>query len=262
MRHGSRRWAVPAIPVALALFVLGPVTTVDSAPAPVATNPVRILQLNLCHSGIMDCYTGDAVMARARSVIASTGPQVLSVNEACADDVEPLRQSMGPARAVFVAAERPDGTPVTCTNGQHFGNLIMVAEALAGSVGVTGRFVDQDTGNEMRVWACLPAGVLTACTTHLSSHSGATALAQCHELMDRAAGYATTAPTVVAGDMNMRYRGTPNVQDCNRPGFYRKGDGSVQHVFATTTFTFVSGTKISMLGTTDHPAWLVTTTMG
>lgn len=258
MRRGWRY----GIPVVLLLLTFGPVSTVDSAPVATAATTVRILQLNICHSGIMECYTGDAVMARARSVIGSTRPQVLSVNEVCANDVEPLRQAMGPARTVFVAAQRPNGALVTCTNGHHFGNVIMVAEALAGTTGVTGRYANQDTSNEMRVWACLPGGTLSACTTHLSARSGSIALAQCRELMDRATGYAARTPTVVAGDLNMRYQGNPNVQDCNRPGFYRKGDGSVQHIFATTTLAFVSGTRISMSGTTDHPAWLVTTTMG
>ncbi|HET9139874.1 endonuclease/exonuclease/phosphatase family protein [Actinophytocola sp.] len=226
-----------------------------------AATTVKVLQLNICHSGLVGCFTGDRVITKARAVIGANRPQVVSVNEACAGDVEPLRQAMGAARAVFVAAEHRNGTPVTCTNGQSYGNIIMVAEGLAGTTGQTGRYTSQDTSDEMRVWACLPAGVLTACTTHLSARSGSSALAQCGELMARAVGYAASGPVVVAGDMNLRYQGNPNVQDCNRSGFYRKGDGSVQHVFASTSLAFVSGTKISMSGTTDHPAWLVTTTL-
>lgn len=244
--------------LAVLLILSGPLLAASAASA---ATTVKVLQLNICHSGIAGCYTGDAVMTKAVSVIGSTKPQVLSVNEACSGDVDRLRQAMGPAQAVFVAAQRPGGTPVTCTNGQQYGNIIMVADALAGGPGATGRYTAQDDSNEMRVWACLPAGRLSACTTHLSAYSGSAALAQCKELMARAAGYATTAPTVVAGDMNLRYQGTPNVQDCNRSGFYRKGDGSVQHVFATTSLAFVSGTKIDMAGTTDHPGWLVTVTM-
>lgn len=231
------------------------------APAASAATTVKVLQLNICHSGVADCYTGDAVMAKAVSVISSTKPQVLSVNEACSGDVERLRAAMGAARVQFVAAQRPDGSAVTCQNGQQYGNVVMVAEALAGSSGVTGRYAAQDGSSELRVWACLPAGALSACTTHLSARSGTTALAQCKELMNRAVGYAAAGPVVVAGDMNLRYGGIPNVQDCNRSGFYRKGDGSVQHVFATTNLAFVSGTKIDMAGTTDHPGWLVTVTM-
>jgi len=254
------RWTRSRLAALAALTVL----PLGAAPGPSAeaATTVRVLQLNICHSGIAGCYTGDRVIAKAVSVIGSVRPQVLSVNEACSGDVGPLRQAMGAAQAVFVAAQRRDGTPVTCTNGQHYGNIVMVVDPLAGGPGVSGRYTAQDSGNEMRVWACLPAGVLTACTTHLSASNGTVALAQCKELLARAVQYARTAPTVVAGDMNLRYGGYPNVQDCNPSGFYRKGDGSVQHVFATTSLAFVSGTRIGMDGTTDHPAWLVTTTWG
>ncbi|OLF17966.1 endonuclease/exonuclease/phosphatase family protein [Actinophytocola xanthii] len=233
-----------------------------AAPPVAAAGPaVTVLQLNICHSGIAGCFTGDAVMAKAVSVISSVRPQVLSVNESCSGDVARLREAMGPARAVFVAAQRRDGTPVRCVNGQEYGNIVMVAESLAGTAPATGRYAAQDSGNEMRVWACLPAGALSACTTHLSASSGSTALAQCRELLARAVTYAASAPVLVAGDMNLRYQGSPNVQSCNPAGFYRKGDGSVQHVFASSNLAFVSGRTISMSGTTDHPAWQVTVTM-
>ncbi|GAB3445311.1 endonuclease/exonuclease/phosphatase family protein [Actinophytocola sediminis] len=244
--------------VVLSLAMLGGAGQAGQA---AAATTVPVLQLNLCHSGAADCFSGDAVVVRAVSVIASVRPKVVSVNEACAGDVEPLRAAMGEARSVFVAAQRPNGTPVLCANGQQYGNFVLVASSLAGGAAVTGRYTAQDTSNEMRVWACLPAGALSACTTHLSARSGSTALAQCRELMTTAVGYAATAPVVVSGDMNLRYQGSPNVQDCNPSGFYRKGDGSVQHVFATNNLTFVSGRTISMSGTTDHPAWLVTVTL-
>ncbi|HEU5472919.1 MAG TPA: endonuclease/exonuclease/phosphatase family protein [Actinophytocola sp.] len=230
--------------------------------APAATSTVKVLQLNICHSGVAGCYTGERVMTKAISVISSTRPQVVSVNEACSGDVERLRAAMGPASTMFVAAQRPAGNPVLCVNGQEYGNIIMVAADLAGGPGVSGRFTAQDSSTEMRAWACLPAGVLSACTTHLSARDSSAAMAQCRELLARAVSYAGTAPTVVAGDFNLRYQGNPNIQNCNPAGFYRKGDGSVQHVFATTSLAFVSTTRIDMSGTTDHPGWLVTVTRG
>ncbi|HEV7646965.1 MAG TPA: endonuclease/exonuclease/phosphatase family protein [Actinophytocola sp.] len=234
-----------------------------AVPPASAAMTVKVLQLNICHSGVAGCYAGaEPVLAKAESVISSTRPQVVSVNEACAGDVDRLRAAMGASVATFVAAQHRDGTPVTCTNGQQYGNILLVASALAGGPAATGHYAAQDSGNEMRAWACLPAGALSACTTHLSASSGTTALAQCQELMSRAAGYAAAGPVVVAGDLNLRYQGSPDAQSCNRAGFYRKGDGSVQHVFATTNLAFVSGTKIDMAGTTDHPGWLVTVTMG
>lgn len=229
------------------------------SPASAATT-VKVLQLNICHSGVAGCYTGaEPVMAKAVSVITATRPQVLSVNEACSGDVSRLQAAMGPSQAVFVAAQTRAGGFVTCANGQQYGNILIVVSSLAGGSPITGRYNAQDSGNEMRVWACLPAGGLSACTTHLSASSGSVALAQCKELLTRAAGL--PGPTVVSGDMNLRYQGSPNVQDCNPTNFYRKGDGDVQHVFASSSLTFVSGAKQSMSGTTDHPAWLVTVTM-
>jgi len=141
-----------------------------------AATPVKVLQLNICHSGVAGCFTGDRVMTKAKSVISSVKPQVLSVNEACSGDVEPLRVAMGAARTRFAAAQRADGTPVKCVNGQDYGNIVMVAEALAGTTGADGRYTAQDSGSEKRVWACLPAGTITACTTHLSASNGAIAL--------------------------------------------------------------------------------------
>jgi len=244
---------IAAISLSLLAFAVPPAS---------AATTVKVLQLNICHSGVAGCYAGaEPVMAKAVSVISSTRPQVVSVNEACSGDVDRLRTAMGSSIATFVAAQHRDGTPVTCTNGQQYGNILLVASALAGGPAATGRYSAQDSGNEMRVWACLPAGALSACTTHLSASSGSVALAQCQELMARAAGYAGSGPVVVSGDLNLRYQGSPDAQACNRTGFYRKGDGSVQHVFATTNLAFVSGTKIDMAGTTDHPGWLVTVTM-
>jgi hypothetical protein len=255
------RFGVAALTLGLLLVILSVPAPASSPPVAPAAATVRVLQLNICHSGVARCFTGDRVMAKATSVIASTRPQVLSVNEACAGDIEAFRPAMGPARALFVAAQHRDGTPVTCVNGQHYGNILMVADSLAGATEATGRYTAQDTTNEMRTWACLSAGTLSACTTHLSARSGTTALAQCRELMSRAVGYAAAGPTVVAGDLNLRYQGRPDVQDCNPAGFYRKGDGSVQHILATTNLTFVGGTRIDMAGSTDHPGWLVTVTM-
>jgi hypothetical protein len=260
----------PPLPATLGFWWYGRMRTVVgvllllflavAAPVASAATTVKVLQLNICHSGVAGCYTGaEPVMAKAVSVIGATRPQVLSVNEACSGDVARLQAAMGSSQAVFVAAQTRAGGAVTCTNGQQYGNILIVVSALAGGPAVTGRYTAQDSGNEMRVWACLPAGGLSACTTHLSASSGSVALAQCKELLTRSAGL--PGPTVVSGDMNLRYQGTPNVQDCNPPNFYRKGDGDVQHVFASNSLTFVSGTKQSMSGTTDHPAWLVTVTM-
>ncbi len=42
-------------------------------------------------------------------------------------------------------------------------------------------------------------------------------------------------------------------------GYFRKGDGSVQHVLATSDFTFNTSNATTMTHT-DHPAWFVEVT--
>jgi hypothetical protein len=238
--------------------------TTSTAGTTSAGTTITVLQLNICHGGMAGCYRGDtAVLAKATEVIRSSKPQVLSVNEACSGDVDRLRPAMGPARALFVAARDLDGTPTLCRDGeQQYGNIIMVADEFAGTTEESGVYTAQyraaDGYLELRSWACLPAGQLSACTTHLSADNAPTALAQCQDLMNRAAGY--SRPTVIAGDFNLKDQGSPSMRDCDPPGFARRGDGGVQHIYASDDLTFGQTTRIDMAGTTDHPGWLTTLT--
>ncbi|HEV7975365.1 endonuclease/exonuclease/phosphatase family protein [Amycolatopsis sp.] len=224
-----------------------------------AGTTITVLQLNICHGGMAGCYRGDVVLAKAAEVIRSSEPQVLSVNEACSGDIDRLRPAMGPARALFAAARNLDGTPTLCRDGsQQYGNIIMVASRFAGTTEETGTYAAQYTAadghRELRSWACLPAAGLSACTTHLSSDNAPTALTQCQDLMRRAAGY--PRPAIVVGDFNLEDQGSPSMRDCDSPGFSRRGDGSVQHIYASNDLSFAQTTKIDMTGTTDHPGWL------
>ncbi|MFD8498070.1 endonuclease/exonuclease/phosphatase family protein [Amycolatopsis sp. NPDC059657] len=224
---------------------------------------ITVLQLNICHGGTAVCYRGDAVLVKAAEVISSSKPQVLSVNEACSGDIDRLRPAMGPARALFVAARNLDGTPTLCRGGdQQYGNIIMVASRFAGTAQESGTYTAQYTAadgiREQRSWACLPAAELNACTTHLSSDNAPTALAQCQDLMSRAARY--PRPAIVVGDFNLKDQGSPGMRDCDPAGFSRRGDDSVQHVYASDDLTFGRTTAIDMTGTTDHPALLATLT--
>ncbi|HEU5473327.1 MAG TPA: endonuclease/exonuclease/phosphatase family protein [Actinophytocola sp.] len=236
---------------------------VPSAVASSIGTSITVLQLNICHGGWADCYRGDAVLARAAEVIRSSRPQVLSVNEACSGDIERLRPAMGPARAVFVAARNLDDTPVLCRGSdQRYGNIIMVGSSFTGVTEESGTFAAQYTAadgiGEQRSWACLPATRLSACTTHLSSDNPPTALAQCQDLMHRAADY--PRPVIVAGDFNLHDQGSPSMRDCDLNDFSRRSDGTVQHIYASNDLSFAQTTEIDMMGTTDHPGWLVTVT--
>lgn len=249
----------------LVLAVLGLLASVTACGGTARTEAttITVLQLNICHGGMAGCYRGGAALVKAAEVIEESRPTVLSVNEACAGDIDRLRPAMGSARALFVAARNLDGTPTLCRDGDEYGNIIMVASRFAGTGEETGTYPAQyraaDGHLELRSWACLPAAELSACTTHLSSDHAPTALAQCQDLMRRAAGY--PGPTVVAGDFNLKDQGSPGMRDCDPPGFSRRGDSSVQHLYADDGLTFGTTTTIDMAGTTDHPGLLATLTV-
>ncbi|MDH2426568.1 endonuclease/exonuclease/phosphatase family protein [Sphaerisporangium sp. TRM90804] len=248
-------------PLRLLLTVLLAAAGPAAAASPAsAAQEYRVLQLNLCHSGVnTSCYNGDATMREARDVIAARQPQVVSLNEICRNDVPALAAAMGDGFSAFAPARRPDGTPVRCTNGDEYGNGLIFRSAAAGNV-FSGQYTAQDGGSEKRVYVCVDFADLTGCATHLST-TGGVAMSQCKAaialLRDRAA---SGKATFLAGDLNLRYAPLfgHNVQDCNVAPFFRKGDGSVQHVFAAN----LGFTRTEVIGMryTDHPGLLVVLT--
>ena len=65
-------------------------------------------------------------------------------------------------------------------------------------------------------------------------------------------------PSVVGGVVYLENNGSPNIQNCVPSGWYRKGDGDVQHWFIRNELTFDFSREIG-LAHTDHPGWLVAT---
>lgn len=233
--------------------------------------PLWTLQLNLCNSGIASCYEGGQSIPEAAGVIRSWAPDVVTLNEVCRGDVQnalyAAMQQAWPGQQVFwafaPALNKAQNAPYQCANGDQYG--IGIVGHLVGTTGVvttlSGHYPDQDGGNEGRAWLCVQAaGQYDACTTHLSK-TGSMAMTQCRYLMGMVIPGTVWAsggrvPTVVGADLNLKYRGSPNAQDCVPAGWYRKGDGSVQHVLATADLRFDFTQKIG-LSHTDHPGWLV-----
>ena len=220
----------------------------------------RVLQLNLCHSGhVASCFTGDEAIEQAIAVMQGEQPDVVSLNEVCRSDVSVLAGSS--YQGWFTPARDRNGNPVKCTNGEDYG-IAMLHQA-GRTTSVSNGYTAQDSGNERRVWMCsrLDDGT-AACVTHLST-SSSVAMDQCEELLDiNVPAHTGGSAAVVAGDFNLRYNRwnpwQPNVQDCVPGGFFRKGDGSVQHIMASSAhFAFIATEVIDMDGATDHPGLLV-----
>jgi hypothetical protein len=163
------------------------------------------------------------------------------------------------------AGSRSSGGPISCTDGQRYGVGILghvPAASWAGFEFEGDRLTNQSADNEMRAWACAYAtDNYYVCTAHLENDDGDLALLQCEEVMNPIVpmywgAHGGSLPTVVGGDLNLRYHGHPDVQDCVPPGWFRKGDDDVQHIMATDDFTFES-TELFSMRFTDHGAWLV-----
>jgi hypothetical protein len=237
--------------------------------------PFWVLQMNLCNSGIASCYDGGKSVPEAATAIQNSAPDVVTLNEICQNDVAQLSSTLAGVYsgstvvwAFKAATDRRTNAPYKCKNGQDYGiGLIAhIPGTYAGHQIFSGIYASQDTASaEERAWLCIHAtGSYYACTTHLASTSGTVALSQCKDLMNnlipsvRAAdgGY---APTVIGGDLNLTYGGSPNAQSCVPAGYFRKGDGDVQHIMATTDLAFSSSRTIAMTHT-DHDGWFVALT--
>jgi endonuclease/exonuclease/phosphatase family metal-dependent hydrolase len=163
------------------------------------------------------------------------------------------------------AGNRRTGKEYLCKNGDAYGIGILGRLFTTSTPTVTAHGHNyppdrQDpSDNELRSWLCVDANhSYWGCTTHLLQGGGQTTLDQCDFLTKQVIAH---QPTVVAGDLNLRYQpGTRfNVQQCVPSGWFRKGDGDVQHTMATNDFTFNGSRKLPMKFT-DHPAWAVSLT--
>lgn len=253
-----------------------------------AASAFNVLQMNLCNSGANDdCFRHGLAVKDAVNLIKFLRPNVVTLNEVCENDVHndlytAFRQAWQntPRHVTFalsVYIMEPGGDDYKlCENDQRY--VVGILGHVPGD-----EFVDLAVGgdtypatlqhpddNEWRAWGCVAAvGVYYACTTHLTSHGGQIAMNQCEELMDTivptwAWVNGAALPTVVGGDLNLTYRGDPDVQDCVPSGWFRKGDGNLQHIMATNDLTFLNSHRIEMCQdgrtprcSTDHPAWLV-----
>ena len=153
------------------------VTTAGSAP----DGRVRVLQMNLCNSGLAGCYTGRAV-ATAVEVIRAQTPDVVTLNEVCRADVAVLERALGAGTSAFrPAMDRRTGEAVRCVDGEPYGIAVLTRRPATLTTG--GIYPTQNPADtEQRAWLCLDTTAFAACTTHLDNGDAAVARAQCDYL--------------------------------------------------------------------------------
>lgn len=269
--------------VACAATASAPTTAGTSAPRPNPGPPasVRLLQMNLCNSGIAGCYTGRST-AEAAAVIRTEVPDLVTLNEVCEDDVPVLERALADVApgGTAVSAFQPHrdgrtGAPYRCRNGRLYGlGVVSRWPTVPGSAGDRGVYPAQDPDDpEQRAWLCLDVGAVgegagpavAVCTTHLAYTRREVARAQCEHLFGVVvAGLRAregAVPVVVGGDLNLGSGADPDLKACLPAGSALVDDGGAQHVVGTPEFT-VDGSRTIALRETDHPGLLVTLTLG
>ena len=285
---GRRRWPtrshrVPwVVVVCLVVCLAACVTTTGStpvAPVPAASDPagtppapVRVLQLNLCNSGIAGCFTGRST-AVAATVIRSGKPDLVTLNEVCRDDVGVLERALaevvpggGVSSAFQPARDGRNGQPYRCRNGDQYGiGILSRWPAVPGSAAGGGIYPPQDPDDpEERAWLCRDVAAtpeVAVCTTHLAYTKREVAGAQCRYLFGTVvAGMRArdgAVPVVLGGDLNLGNGDSPDLQACLPAGSALVDDGGPQHVIATPEFVVDDVRRIDLRGSTDHPGLLV-----
>jgi hypothetical protein len=145
--------------LALSLLVLSALTTAR------AETTLRMLQMNLCNSGLAGCYEGGRAVTEAYSKITAQRPDVVTLNEICAGDIQQLWLAMqavwpgqvgddarGKTLAFKPAFNASTGQNYKCANGQEFGNGILWRSTDPAGPKASGIYANQDTGAEKRSW--------------------------------------------------------------------------------------------------------------
>jgi len=234
---------------------------------------VRVLQLNLCSSGIAGCYTGRST-AEAAAVIRAEAPDLVTLNEVCQDDVSTLERALadvvpgGVVASAFQAArDGRTGDAYRCRNGQQYGiGLVSRWPSVPGSSAGGGIYPAQDRQDpEERAWLCVDVAAtpaVTVCTTHLAYTKREVTIAQCRYLFDTVIAELRAqdgaASLVLGGDLNLGSGDSADLKSCLPAGSAVADDGVQQHVVVTPEFVVDSSRTIDLRGATDHPALLVT----
>ena len=216
---------------------------------------VRVLQMNLCNSGLAGCYTGRAV-ATAADVIQAQNPDVVTLNEVCRSDAAVARPGVRrrhvPARA-GPPHRRRDALPQRRAVRDRDPHPCVDESQVTG-----GTYPMQNPADpEQRAWLCLDTADFSACTTHLDATSATVARAQCRYLLGTVLP-ARRTPVVLGGDLNLR----AGLRTCLSTDDRRADDGGLQNVVVNGAFAITSKRVLDMRSTTDHPGLLVTLARG
>jgi endonuclease/exonuclease/phosphatase family metal-dependent hydrolase len=260
----ARRCAV-ACALALALCGCSGSTGTSGAPAPAAvpsatSSTYMLMQMNLCLSGLADCYDKagyPAVVEEAVATIREAHPDAVTLNEVCRRDVARISRRTGYhlrfSRVIYAGQRlrcvRPGGRGL-------FGNAVLTEAAIESTDNQDFR---AQAGPERRRWLCAMTRVgVDVCTAHLNTRSTIEVAgndAQCVELAALLARRASARTVIFGGDVNRR-------RPCAPDGVWTRTDRSadqapgLQHVYGSGTLRSPSA-EVVPAKHTDHDVLLV-----
>jgi endonuclease/exonuclease/phosphatase family metal-dependent hydrolase len=222
--EGSGARLPAAVVCALVLVLTGCSRSSGTAAAgpPRSGSAYRLMQMNLCLSGLAGCYTRVQYPAGVKEAVArirQAHPDAVTVNEACGGDVALIARRTGyHLRFSWVNYH---GQPLPCIHPSGrglFGDAVLTAAAIKSTD--THPFQAQ-AGPEQRQWLCVSTRVgVDVCTAHLASPETVEVAAnapECAELTALLARRAATRTVIFGGDVN-RHR------SCAPHGFWTRTD--------------------------------------
>jgi endonuclease/exonuclease/phosphatase family metal-dependent hydrolase len=221
-----------------------------------------LLQMNLCLSGLAQCF--DRVqyplgVDEARARIGQSHADAVTLNEVCSRDVHRLARATG--YHMRFATVRYLGEPLPCRDPGDRGRYGIAVLTRAGISRSTGGAYRVQDDVEQRHWLCVTTDdSVIVCATHLDIRGSATTQevndAQCAELSGVLARFEPNAALIAAGDMNRS-------SSCAADGMWVRTDGDaeqqpgLQQVYGSSRFSSPVATVVPM-AYTDHDALVVT----
>jgi len=244
----------------LALTACSQSSDTHAAVPPPAGSTYTLLQMNLCLSGLGQCYDKvayPAVVEEAVARIREAHPDAVTFNEACAGDAARIARRTGYhlrfSRVIYL------GKPLACI---HPGGRGLFGDAVLTKAPVEStdsRPFQAQAGIERREWLCVTTRVdVDVCTAHLATRGTDEVAAndlQCTELRALLARRAAARTVIFGGDVNRR-------SPCAPEGFWTRTDGSaehdpdLQHVYGTGALRSPSAEVVPATHT-DHDILLV-----
>jgi endonuclease/exonuclease/phosphatase family metal-dependent hydrolase len=218
------------------------------------------MQMNLCLSGLADCYRKvryPGVVEEAVARIRAARPDAVTFNEACSGDVASIARRTGYRTRFSAVIYFGKLLPCVKPGGRGlFGDAVLVRAAIARS---ENHAFHAQAGPERRRWLCVltRAGV-EVCTSHLASpdiDEVAANQPQCVELRRILADRSGARAVIFGGDVNRR-------GSCAPVGFWTRSDASArqdpgsQQVYGVGAFRSPA-VRVVPAAHTDHDVLLV-----